>query len=114
MVRRDRQELVSRLKILLGHLLKWEHQPTHRCSHWLGAILEQRLRIRDLLEDCPSLKPYLAQAAVAAYADGVNLASKETGLPLENFPDHWPHPLTVLLEDEWLPGDALSAATRSR
>ena len=72
MVRRDRQELVSRLKILLGHLLKWEHQPTHRCSYWLGAILEQRLRIRDLLEDCPSLKPYLAQAAVAAYADGVN------------------------------------------
>ena len=113
MGRRDRQELVSRLKILLGHLLKWEHQPTHRCSYWLGAILEQRLRIRDLLEDCPSLKPYLAQAAVAAYADGVNLASKETGLPLDNFTGRWPHPLNVLLEDEWLPGDAPSAATRS-
>ena len=34
MSRRDRQELVSRLKILLGHLLKWQHQPAHRSSAW--------------------------------------------------------------------------------
>jgi len=54
MSRRDRQELVSRLKILLGHLLKWQHQPQHRSSSWRGSILEQRLRIRDLLQDAPS------------------------------------------------------------
>ena len=30
MGRRDRRELVSRLKILLGHLLKWQHQPPRR------------------------------------------------------------------------------------
>jgi hypothetical protein len=103
MGRRDRQELVSRLKILLGHLLKWQYQPTHRCSSWRGSILEQRLRIRDLLEDCPSLKPFLAEAATAAYRDGAKLASKETGLPGDHFPASLPYTLDRLVDDDWFP-----------
>lgn len=53
MGRRDRHQLVSRLKILLAHLLKWQCQPAHRCSPWRGSVLEQRLRTRDLLADSP-------------------------------------------------------------
>ncbi|MFW5724195.1 MAG: DUF29 domain-containing protein [Halochromatium sp.] len=106
MSRRDRQELISRLKILLGHLLKWQYQPQHRSSSWRGSILELRLRIRDLLQDAPSLKPFLAEAANAAYADGAKLASKETGLPLIQLPDALPYALDPLLDDDWFPGDA--------
>ncbi|WP_341539449.1 DUF29 domain-containing protein [Thiobaca trueperi] len=108
MGRRDRQELVSRLKILLGHLLKWQYQPAHRSSSWRGSILEQRLRVRDLLEDCPSLKPFLGEAATAAYGDGMKLASKETGLPLVQFPETLPYALAPLLDDDWWPEDACS------
>ncbi|MBK5966557.1 hypothetical protein CCR95_21395 [Thiocystis minor] len=104
MGRRDRQELISRLKILLGHLLKWQYQPPHRSSSWRGSILEQRLRIRDLLQDCPSLRPFLPEAVAAAYADGAKLASKETGLPLDHFPGQSPYALDSLLEDDWFPG----------
>jgi len=103
MGRRDRQELVSRLKILLGHLLKWQYQPTHRSGSWRGSILERRLRIRDLLQDAPSLKPFLAEAATTAYGDGAKLASKETGLPLAQFPEALPYALDPLLDDDWLP-----------
>lgn len=103
MGRRDRQELVSRLKILLAHLLKWQYQRAHRSSSRRGSILEQRLRIRDLLQDSPSLAPFLAEAAVAAYADGAKLASKETGLPLAHLPDTLPYALNPLLDDDWLP-----------
>jgi hypothetical protein len=106
MGRRDRQELVSRLKILLGHLLKWQYQPAHRCSSWRSSILEQRLRIRDLLQDCPSLEPFVADAVAAAYRDGARLASKESGLPLAQFPDQSPYLLDDLLEDDWLPDGA--------
>ena len=106
MGRRDRQELVSRLKILLGHLLKWQYQSPHRSSSWRGSILEQRLRIRDLLQDSPSLKPFLAEAAAAAYGDGAKLASKETGLTLAQFPDVLPYALDRLLDDDWLPENA--------
>lgn len=103
MGRRDRQELVSRLKILLGLLLKWQCQPTHRSSSWRGSILEQRLRIRDLLQGAPSLKPFLAEAATIAYGDGAKLASRETGLPLAHFPEGLPYALDSLLDDDWLP-----------
>lgn len=106
MGRRDRQELVSRLKILLGHLLKWQYQSAHRSSSWRGSILEQRLRIRDLLQDASSLKSFLPEAAAAAYNDGAKLASKETGLPLTQFPQALPYALEHLLEDDWLPEDA--------
>ena len=105
MGRRDRQELVSRLKILLGHLLKWQYQPAHRSSSWRGSILEQRLRIRDLLQDSPSLQPYLAEAANRAYSDGARLASKVSGLPLGHFPEGLPYQLDHLLDDDWLPED---------
>jgi hypothetical protein len=115
MGRRDRQEVgqspedttgpSAQLKILLGHLLKWQHQPTHRSSSYLGSILEQRLRIRDLLQDSPSLQPYLAEAMGKAYADGARLASKETGLPLGHFPEGLPYRLDHLLDDDWLPED---------
>ena len=103
LARRDRQELISRLKILLGHLLKWHYQPLHRCSAWRGSILEQRLRIRDLLNDCPSLKPWLPEAVAAAYSDGAKLASQETGLALDHFPQHSPYAPDVLLNDDGFP-----------
>jgi hypothetical protein len=103
MGRRDRQELISRLKILLGHLLKWQYQPAHRSNSWRDSILEQRLRIGDLLQDAPSLKPFLAEAATLAYGDGVRLASKETGLSPAQFPDAMPYALDTLLDDDWLP-----------
>ena len=106
MGRRDRQELVSRLKILLAHLLKWQYQPAHRSSSWRGSILEQRLRIRDLLQDAPSLKPFLAKAAATAYGDGAKLASQETGLPLSQFPEALPYAMDPLLDDDWLPDNA--------
>ncbi|MBF0256935.1 MAG: DUF29 domain-containing protein [Gammaproteobacteria bacterium] len=103
--RRDRQGLVSRLKILLAHLLKWHFQPAHRSSSWRGSILEQHLRIRDLLQDAPSLEPYLPEAAAKAWCDGVRLTSKETGLPPAAFPASLHYALDSHLDDDWLPGN---------
>jgi len=60
--KQERQKLRSRLAILLGHLLKWEFQPSYRSNSWLGTIREQRRRIIELLEENPSLKPYLPEA----------------------------------------------------
>ena len=103
MGRRDRRELVSRLKILLGHLLNWQRQPPRRSSAGRGSILEQRLRIRDLLQESSSLRPFFAKAVASAYGDGARLASKETGSPRPDFPDQSPFSLDGLLDDDWLP-----------
>ena len=67
------------------------------------SILEQRLRIRDLLQDSSSLRPVFAEAVASAYGDGARLASKEAGSPRSDFPDQSPFSLDALLDDDWLP-----------
>jgi len=41
----QRSELVSRLEVLLTHLLKWQFQPERRGRSWSQTIAEQRDRI---------------------------------------------------------------------
>lgn len=102
--RQERQQLVNRLGILLGHLLKWEYQPTSRSNSWRATIREQRRRIIRLLDDNPSLHPYLTEAVAIAYEDAIDLAIQETNLPEETFPFACPYTLDQALDGEFLPG----------
>src|SRR6476661_3554616 len=54
--RKERQELRNRLSVLIGHLLKWEHQPEQRSRSWLATIRVQRRETLKLLSENPSLK----------------------------------------------------------
>ena len=49
MARRDKREVLSRLAILLAHLLKWENQPDQRSGGWQATIDNQRNELADLL-----------------------------------------------------------------
>ena len=82
--RQERRELTNRLALLLGHLLKWQHQPEKRSNSWLATIREQRTQINRILADSPSLKSYLEEAFSLSYQDGINLAVKETN-PMKPF-----------------------------
>jgi len=106
MGRRDRHELVSRIKILIGHLLKWQFQPLYRSSSWRGSILEKRLWIRDLLAFSPSLKPFVPEAIVDAYPDAVQLAEKETGLSHGVFPKDCSYTFEQVLSSDLFPGSS--------
>ncbi|MEA3639382.1 MAG: DUF29 domain-containing protein [Lamprobacter sp.] len=88
---RERRELTNRLKVLLAHLLKWQHQPERRSPSWRATIKEQRLSIGDLLDDNPSLKPTLEQQIAKAYRLGRLLAVKETNLEESQFPVDCPY-----------------------
>jgi hypothetical protein len=101
--RKERQELRNRLGLLLGHLLKWQFQPEKRSSSWLGTIREQRVQIKLLLEDSPSLKPYLEQCFLVAYELGLALAIRETQLGDPVFPEQCPYTLDQALNSEFLP-----------
>ena len=52
----EKRALESRLVVLLSHLLKWEYQDNLRCNSWKSNIEQQRLKIRKLMKDMPSLK----------------------------------------------------------
>jgi len=86
----ERQELRNRLSVLLGHLLKWQFQPQKRGNSWLATIREQREQLVLLLDENPSLKPYLSEALSIAYKLGLNLAVRETDYPLRNVPFRLP------------------------
>ena len=51
----DKRELVSRLTVLLLHLLKWHVQPDRRGPSWEANITVQRDDLADHLNDNPSL-----------------------------------------------------------
>jgi len=103
--KQQRQELRNRLGVLIGHLLKWQYQPQQRSRSWLATIYLQRLEIQDLLDDNPSLRPYLSEAIQRAYLKGIGLALEETKLPRSTFPQDCPYPLEEILSDRFFPGD---------
>jgi hypothetical protein len=110
MGRRERNELVNRVIILIAHLLKWQYQPAHRASSWRGSIVEQRVQIRRELRLSPSRIPFFDEAMQLAYPDAVHIATKETGLPLSLFPERCPYSQTQTLDDDYWPKAPPTAA----
>ncbi|MFZ4657666.1 MAG: DUF29 domain-containing protein [Caldilineaceae bacterium] len=105
MGRSERRQLVSRLEVLLMHLLKWQYQPELRGRSWQLTILEQRRRIVKLLRANPSLQPEIPVLILEAYEDAAFSAMRETGLPLTTFPAHCPYAPNQVLAQNWLPGE---------
>lgn len=103
MAKRDKRELISRLMILIAHLLKWQFQPDKQNSSWQGSIDEQRIQIIRQLDDSPSLRTQLSESIENAYPDALKLAIKETKLPVEIFPQTCPYSVLKLLDDDFYP-----------
>jgi hypothetical protein len=111
MGRSERNELESRLTILLAHLLKWQFQYGQLADHWRefkgdswrATIIEQRDRITKRLQQSPGLRSTLDALTQEAYADATRLAAKETGLPSERFPRECPYAREQILDDEFFP-----------
>jgi hypothetical protein len=84
-------KLVSASRVLMLHMLKWDHQPSARSRSWVLSIQEQRLEIADVLADDPGLKPRVAEAIARAYRRARIEAAKETGLDEDTFPATCPY-----------------------
>lgn len=103
MAKRDRRELISRLMILIAHLLKWQFQPTHRSGSWRGSIREQRIRIAKQLDESPSLKNQLFDGIELAYPDALQVAIDATELPIITFPSSCSYSVEQLLDKNFFP-----------
>jgi hypothetical protein len=99
----DRRAIKSRLEVLLMHLLKWQFQPVQRSRSWEATILEQRMRIAEILEDSPSLKNYLPTVVEGCYGGARKLAAIETGLAIDDFPVDCGYAIEQLLNEDFLP-----------
>ncbi|APB32346.1 hypothetical protein GlitD10_0045 [Gloeomargarita lithophora Alchichica-D10] len=99
--KQQRQELKSRLGILIGHLLKWHYQPKNRSKSWRVMIRNQRREIIDLLAENPRLKSYLPTAIHKGYQTGLDLAVLETPLDYPDLPGNSIYTITQLLDPDF-------------
>jgi hypothetical protein len=84
-------KLVSALRVLMLHMLKWDHQPERRTRSWVLSIEAQRDELDDVIDDNPGLKPRIAEAVDRAYRKARIEAAQETGLDKEVFPTTCPY-----------------------
>lgn len=99
----ERRQLVSRLAVLLAHLLKWQHQPSYRGRSWALTIKEQRRQLGRHLRDNPSLEARIDEFLADAYGDAVLMAASETGLDEDAFPEMCPYAWTDIMDANFLP-----------
>src|ERR1044071_2082469 len=46
-------KLESALRVLMLHMLKWDHQPRRRSRSWMLSIESQRIELENVLSDNP-------------------------------------------------------------
>jgi predicted nucleic acid-binding Zn-ribbon protein len=97
--RSEKRELVSRLSVLLLHLLKWEFQPARRGTSWELSIANARDELTEHLADNPSLKAQLPEAMATAYRRARRSAAIETNLPANTFPPDCPWSFDQAMQD---------------
>ncbi|WP_030008279.1 DUF29 domain-containing protein [Picosynechococcus sp. NKBG042902] len=94
--KRERDRLLSSIRLILHYLLKWDHQPQKRSRSWRNTIDRERSNIELYLEDIPSLRRYLndevslAKMYRLARADAI----RETDL---DFPKDCPYDIEDVL-----------------
>ena len=99
----EKRELVSRLTILLLHLLKWQFQPERRGASWEATIIVQRHDISDHLADNPSLKALLPATISRAYSNAAPMAVGETELPKATVPLVCPWSFDQIMDENFWP-----------
>jgi hypothetical protein len=95
--RNEYDKLECALRVLLMHMLKWDHQPDKRTRSWENTIAIQRDHALRQLRDNPSLKSRINEATSNAFSDARRLASSETDLEVAEFPETCPYDWDAIL-----------------
>ncbi|PZU99248.1 MAG: DUF29 domain-containing protein [Pseudanabaena sp.] len=106
--KQQKQELRNRFGLLIGHLLKWQYQPHLRGKSWKITIDLQREEILELVDENPSLKPYLEEAIAKSYKQAIALVVRETPLDKDNLPSKCPYPFAQILDEDFYPNSSAS------
>ena len=104
----EKRELVSRLIVLLTHLLKWQFQPERRGTSWEVSIANTRDDLADHMADNPSLKAQVGAAIATSYRRAYRQAVAETSLPKSTFPAACPWSFEQMMDESFWPEDRVS------
>jgi hypothetical protein len=100
-------KLESALRLILLHLLKWDHQPDRRSRSWWGSIQVQRKHVDKVLRKNPGLKTHIQEAIGDGYAVARLEAAAQTKLDPRAFPEECPYSWDEIMQRtiEWPAGD---------
>lgn len=104
-VRKDKNEVASRLRGLMAHLLKYQFQPQRRSKSWLSTIHHHRQGILDVLKQMPSLRPQIDEYVAHNYPKAVRAAALDTHMPASTFPQDNPYTTEQLLDENFFPDE---------
>jgi hypothetical protein len=94
-------KLESAVRVLMMHMLKWDHQPNLRSRSWILSIEAQRLELDNVLSDNPGLKSRIVEATSRAYRRARIEAANETRLEKNEFPEECPYTWTDVVAREF-------------
>jgi hypothetical protein len=84
-------KLESALRVLLMHMLKWDHQSERRTRSWALSIKAQRIAVRRVMDANPRLAPRVPEAIRFGYEAARVEAARETDLDEHIFPEQCPY-----------------------
>ena len=102
----QKRALQSRLEVLIAHLMKLVYLPALKVNNergWHITIREQRRRIKEELEDCPSLKSQLTVCTARAYSYAVDSIVRQFDIDETTLPPTCPYSLEQLLNMDFYP-----------
>jgi hypothetical protein len=91
-------KLQSALRLILLHLLKWDHQPARRSRPWWSSITVQRNQVRRVLRKNPGLKSRIDEAVVDAYEDARAEAAAQTRINPATFAKRCPYSFRAIMD----------------
>jgi Domain of unknown function DUF29 len=91
-------KLESALRIILLHLLKWDHAPLQRSRSWHLSVRIQRKHVLKVLRKSPGLKPLVAEAINEAYEVARIEAAGEADLDEDALPPACPYTYDEIME----------------
>jgi uncharacterized protein DUF29 len=102
--RDDKREIAQCVQRLLQELLLWWALPGERKGNWASAIIAERARLEDIVEDSPSLKAQLGEVVAKEYSWARCKAQNQTTGCV--FPEGCPFTMAQLLDLDFFPEGA--------
>jgi hypothetical protein len=118
MAAQQRSKVVSLLRVVLVHLLKWHYSKIRRSeSSWRVSLVTARIDAAEILEDSRTLRNELPLLLAKAYRGARAVAGVEMRLSKRDwqrlFPDTCPWSESQVLDDDFFPERAPHANGRS-
>ena len=119
MAHRDEREVISHLRILLLHLLKWAYAAVRRSERsWTNSIVEARQELSLILDGSRTLANKFPEFLGKAYEQGRARAGAQMNLPKRDwdhlFPTECPWTQAQLLNEDFYPAISDQADGRAR